>query len=699
MERRLLLFLKDIITEEPEKMKTGNGFRRVMAAVLTAAVVCGIFGENAVSGELPAGLPDADASLSGEGTDEMKNTKETAEWQGQVTFPDWKGYTDDTLAMNSMYSFFGYHGQGCIYIQAEEEVTDFRMYVNGNPLDTEGMIGGEMIPVDISSLTVNGRNTVQISNILPGDRSGAVTVYVPYPEILEGTPEEEGISRQALDMISDLIESDIENGFTSAQLSVIRNGRIVYENAWGKVSSYLPDGRENLKSPKATTETLYDLASVTKMVSVNYALQKLVTDGVLGLDERITDHLGKEFAEDTVLVSDEKDAPADLKTIKKWKEKLTVRDLLRHQGGFPADPRYPAPYIYKADLEEGETYPENPLFAGNGADEKTKRATVEAIFKTPLEYEPGTKTVYSDVDYMILGLVVEQVTGQDLNTWLKETFWEPMGLTHITYNPLKENFQAEDCAASELNGNTRDGLLDFPGYRTYTLQGEVHDEKAFYSMQGISGHAGLFANASDLAKLASVMLCGGYGEKRFFSGNVIDQFTAPKHETAGNWGLGWWRQGEDQRVWYFGTQASSGTIGHQGWTGTLLMIDPERRLVIAYLTNRINSRVTDPSENADQFDGNWYTSSTLGFVPQILSIGMDTDLDISSQLLDLAADMAVESMKLVPEGEDLSGTHPSVRNVQSKIDLFEKLAARSNDEARVRALREYLTAAGRGVRK
>ena len=95
-----------------------------------------------------------------------------------------------------------------------------------------------------------------------------------------------------------------------------------------------------------------------------------------------------------------------------------------------------------------------------------------------------------------------------------------MGLTHVTYNPLQNGFQKDDCAATELNGNTRDGLLDFPGYRTYTLQGEVHDEKAFYGMQGISGHAGLFANATDLAKLASVMLSGGYGEHKFFSKNI-----------------------------------------------------------------------------------------------------------------------------------------------------------------------------------
>ena len=251
----------------------------------------------------------------------------------------------------------------------------------------------------------------------------------------------------------------------------------------------------------------------------------------------------------------------------------------------------------------------------------------------------------------------------------------------------------DDCAATELNGNTRDHLLDFPGFRTYTLQGEVHDEKAWYSMMGVSGHAGLFANASDLAKLASVMLSGGYGEHRFFSRNVMDQFTAPKRESTGNWGLGWWRQGDNQRVWYFGTQAASGTFGHQGWTGTLVMIDPARQLVIVYLTNKINSPVTDAEKDANRFDGNWYTASTLGFVPQILSMGMDMDMDISAQLLDLSADMAVESLKLIPEDVVMTETHPSVRNAESKKELFEKMAEKSSDEEQARTLKEAVETA------
>ena len=640
-------------------MKRRNEKMKILLALCTTALLLLQLPSYAMAAEGIAADTEVDPAL---------------QWQAVVTFPDWKGYTDDTLAMNSMVSFFGYHGQGFVYVQAKKEVTGFRMYLNGVLLDTEKLADGAAHRVDISKLTKDGENTIQISGITPNDTEKAVTVWIPYPEILPGTPEEVGISEAALEMISDLIESDVENGFPSAQLAVVRNGRLVYEKAWGKTCTYLPDGSPNPDSPDATTDTLYDLASVTKMFSVNYAIQKLVTDGELDLDACIWEFLGKEFVDDTILLPSEtgEEPAVDADTMKEWKSRLTVRDLLRHQGGFMADPKYPAPVLYKENLAEGETYPVNPLYAGNGADEKTRQDTIAMINRTPLEYEPGTKTLYSDLDYMILGLVVEKVTGKDLNTYLKETFWEPMGLSRITYRPLEEGFSPDDCAATELNGNTRDHLLDYPGYRTYTLQGEVHDEKAYYSMNGISGHAGLFANAADLARLASVMLCGGYGNHRFFSQNVMDLFTAPKAENAANWGLGWWRQGDAQRVWYFGTQASSNTIGHQGWTGTLVMIDPERNLVIVYLTNKIHSRVTDPEVNANEFDGNWYTASTLGFVPQILSIGMDTDQDVTGQLLDLAADMVSESLKLVPEGLEPTDDHPSLRNVKSKQEWYER---------------------------
>lgn len=127
------------------------------------------------------------------------------------------------------------------------------------------------------------------------------------------------------------------------------------------------------------------------------------------------------------------------------------------------------------------------------------------------------------------------------------------------------------------------------------------------------------------------------------------------------------------------------------------MVDPQRRLVAAYLTNKINSRVTDVRKNANSFNGGWYTASTLGFVPQILSIGMDSDADISGQLLGLSADMALDSLKLIPEDLNArarqAGTHPSIRNAQSKYELFEHMAGKCEDQAMTTALRDSLRTA------
>ncbi len=584
-------------------------------------------------------------------------------WQKTASFPDWKNYTDDTLAMNSMISFQGYHGQGQLMLQVSEETESFNLYVNGVKADLGGM--GGVLSVDFSAAAKDGINTLQISNIMPLGLKNAVTVYIPYPEVLPGEGETGGIHPMALKLVEDLIASDIARGFPSAQLAVVRNGRMVYENAWGKVNAWTPDGASADQAPEATKDTLYDLASVTKMFSVNYAVQKLVTDGQMNIDTPVVEILGDEFATDTLdLVYEGSDPVPDRDQQIAWKRSLTVRNLLTHQAGFPADPQYHNPDYDMSKQSRGEPG-SNVIRATNRED------TLKAIFRTPLMYEPGSRTVYSDTDYMLLGFIAEQYTGERLDAYMKKTFYEPLGLAHTTFLPLENGFTAEDCAATELNGNTRDRHVSFPGIREYTLQGEVHDEKAWYCMEGVSGHAGLFSTSSDLARLASVMMTGGYGPYRFFSRNVMDSFTAPKAFDFGQWGLGWQRQGDDQRVWYYGTQAAPDTVGHQGWTGTLVMADPSRNLAIAYLTNKINSPLTSEN-NLNRFDGNAYTASTLGFVPQILSIGLDEDADITGQLMDLLADMAAESLKLIPEGA--GSDHPNVKNAESKIAVLKAWA-------------------------
>lgn len=596
------------------------------------------------------------------------------QWQAQPVFPAWAGYVDDTLALNSMFTFQHYSGQGTLYVAPEAGVASFALFVNNKPINTAQMAGGGVYAVDISGCTLNGDNTIQVSAVQPAGKK--VQVSIPYPVVIEGTPEQVGLDRDVLEALEQLIQSDVDNGFPSAQMAVVKNGRLVYQNAWGRVNAYLPDGTPNTASPAVTNDTLYDLASNSKMYTANYALQLLVTQGKIDLDSRIVDLLGQSFVDDTIDITFSGYENPGLEVNKQWKSELTLRDILRHQAGFPADPQYHND-AFDQHTQKPAAGVANPLFSGWDGTPATRQATLKAIFKTPLMYKPGTKTVYSDVDYMLLAFVIESVTGQPLDQYLEQNFWAPMGLDHITYNPLLNGFTPNDCAATELNGNTRDGAVHFTGVRTATIQGQVHDEKAFYAMGGISGHAGLFSNAADLAKLASVMLTGGYGQQKFFSRNVIDTFTAPKKENAANWGLGWWREADDGRCWYFGTQSSSGTIGHQGWTGTLTLIDPVENLVVVYLTNKINSPVTNKAANPNKFNGNWYTSSTLGFVAQILYQGLSNRAgNPNAALSALLADMAAGKFQLVAKAGATSPDHPIVRAGYALVEtLFDHAKA------------------------
>ena len=596
------------------------------------------------------------------------------QWQAQPVFPAWAGYVDDTLALNSMFTFQHYSGQGTLYVAPEAGVASFALFVNNKPINTAQMAGGGVYAVDISGCTLNGDNTIQVSAVQPAGKT--VQVSIPYPVVIEGTPEQVGLDRDVLEALEQLIQSDVDNGFPSAQMAVVKNGRLVYQNAWGRVNAYLPDGTPNTASPAVTNDTLYDLASNSKMYTANYALQLLVTQGKIDLDSRIVDLLGQSFVDDTIDITFSGYENPGLEVNKQWKSELTLRDILRHQAGFPADPQYHND-AFDQHTQKPAAGVANPLFSGWDGTPATRQATLKAIFKTPLMYKPGTKTVYSDVDYMLLAFVIESVTGQPLDQYLEQNFWAPMGLDHITYNPLLNGFAPNDCAATELNGNTRDGAVHFTGVRTATIQGQVHDEKAFYAMGGISGHAGLFSNAADLAKLASVMLTGGYGQQKFFSRNVIDAFTAPKKENAANWGLGWWREADDGRCWYFGTQSSSGTIGHQGWTGTLTLIDPVENLVVVYLTNKINSPVTNKAANPNKFNGNWYTSSTLGFVAQILYQGLSNRAgNPNAALSALLADMAAGKFQLVAKAGATSPDHPIVRAGYALVEtLFDHAKA------------------------
>ena len=217
-----------------------------------------------------------------------------------------------------------------------------------------------------------------------------------------------------------------------------------------------------------------------------------------------------------------------------------------------------------------------------------------------------------------------------------------MGLKHITYNPLQNGFSKDDCAATELQGTTLEGTPDKTGVRKGTLQGQVQDPNAFYCLGGVSGHAGLFSNASDLAILASLMLTGGYGDQKFFSTNVLDLFTSIHDADSPDYALGWNREGDHARDYYFGSVSDSGAYGHSGYTGTFVLIDPENDMVVVLLTNKIHSKIMRGEDFSSPYEGSRYTTAYMGFIAEILEIGMDEEKADDSIWKNLVLDMAAD---------------------------------------------------------
>ncbi len=448
-------------------------------------------------------------------------------------------------------------------------------------------------------------------------KSGAYLLpkqYTAYDRIEQASPEAVGFSSEKLAELDKHIEGFIEEGFPSMSMIVVKDGKIVKQSAYGyskKYSTSTVDGvlQEAQLLPqaeweRATVDTLYDLASNSKMYATNYAIQKLVSEGKLNLDQTLQSFPGWENFKDDYTVYSGKFTVNPNGPIKQkftGKETVTIRDILHHYGGLIPDPEYPN------QLSAGELWYQSDDFAD-------RSGIIDIISKTPLQYEPKKVYAYSDVDYMILGLLVEQITGLPLDQYVEEQIYAPLGLSKTMFRPLEKGVPQSSIAATELNGNTRDGFISFGDnvpIRKYTLQGEVHDEKAYYSMDGVSGHAGLFSNTADMGALTQVMLNGGiYNGSQVFSKEVADEFITPYHPdpakvNSSTTGLGWRIHSYGTTgYFYFNWGPSRNTYGHQGWTGTMTIIDPIYNMSIVLLANYRHSPVIEKPNGfeAAQFD-------------------------------------------------------------------------------------------------
>lgn len=398
--------------------------------------------------------------------------------------------------------------------------------------------------------------------------------------LVSANPASVGFNNVKLAKVDQQINSDIQKGFPGAGLVIIKDGKVIKQSVYGYSLKYNPDTLKSLKNPlPIQCNTLFDLASNTKMYSTNYALMQLVANGKLDLNRPIQYYIPEYKGCD-------KNGQC--------RETRLVRDLLSHSAGYMPDPQFFNPTTIKSYGSQ--------LYSQN-------RQLTESIIinKLPFARARGGEPVYSDVDFMLLGILIERISGQNLADYVNHNIYQSLNLTHTMFNPLSNGAAKNDCAATEVMGNTRGGTISFPNIRHNPLQCQVHDEKAWYSMGGVSGHAGLFSNLHDLAILTQVALNNGsYAGIKLWTPEVESQFLAP-NSFDDTYGLGWRRAGNGAKYAPFGHYASSQAFGHTGWTGTLTLIDPKYNLIIVLLTNKKHSQFANGKFVGDDYaTGKYY---------------------------------------------------------------------------------------------
>ncbi len=333
-------------------------------------------------------------------------------------------------------------------------------------------------------------------------------------------PTAVGMSAARLETIDRVVQRGLDaGGYPGAAVVVGRKGATVWQKGFGHLG-WTPDSPAVLPD-----QTIYDLASLTKVIGTTTAAMILFDEGKLVLDEKVTHYLPG-------FGGGEKDL-------------VTVRELLEHRSGLPAG----------RDLWRHAHSPEEAR---------------QLVLDTPLEYHPGHGQVYSDLGADILGWVVEAAAGMPLDRFLADRVFTPLGMHDTGFRP--SDSLVYRIAPTEVSPP-----------RGYPVRGEVHDENAF-ALGGVAGHAGLFGTASDLAVFAQMMLNGGtYDGVRIVGDSTVHLFTA---RAAGDRALGWEVADGTHGA---GNYLSGSAYGHTGFTGTSIWIDPDRQMFVILLTNRVHA--------------------------------------------------------------------------------------------------------------
>ena len=376
-------------------------------------------------------------------------------------------------------------------------------------------------------------------------------------KLAEANPASVGLDSAKLSEIDSLAADAIAQHATPGCVVLVeKDNKIVLDKAYGNLTY-------NSNDP-VTTNTIYDLASVTKISATTLAVMKLYEEGKLDLHKTLGDYLS-------------------------WvrgtnKSNLVIQDVLLHQAGLIAF----IPF-YKETIDAYGN-PDSSLYQSFGdsvysmhvaANMYMRKDYVDTMFARILQskLELPKKYIYSDNDYIFLGKIVQQVTGQPLNEYVADSFYKPMHLYNTTFKP-NEHISINNIAPTE----------DEHQFREQLLRGYVHDPGAAM-FGGVAGHAGLFSNAHDLSILYSMLLNGGiWNGVRYFKKETIDYFTA-YHSDISRRGLGWDKPEKDnitRQEPYPCLSASPQTFGHTGFTGICVWVDPKYHLLFIFLSNRVN---------------------------------------------------------------------------------------------------------------
>jgi beta-glucosidase-like glycosyl hydrolase/CubicO group peptidase (beta-lactamase class C family) len=349
-----------------------------------------------------------------------------------------------------------------------------------------------------------------------------------------------------------------------------KGGEIIYHKSFGH-EEYEP-------SPAITRENIYDLASVTKTSATTVAVMKLYEQGKLELDKTLGDYLPWMRGSD--------------------KAPLKIKDVLLHQAGL-------VPFItfYKETIDTTTGIPKPDIYSDKPKPGFTTRVAenlymrndwndtmFQRILKSPLG--PHGKYVYSDNDFILLGKIVEAITGMTLDKYVQKTFYNKIGLATTGFKP-RDRFPLGQLVPTEEEKKH---------FRRQLIQGDVHDEGASM-FGGVSGHAGLFSDAYDLAMLYQMLLNGGeFNGTHYLKPETINYFSA-YHSDISRRGYGFDKPEKDNasaKDPYPCKSASPETFGHTGFTGTCVWVDPKSKIVFVFLSNRVyptrnNSQISDLS--------------------------------------------------------------------------------------------------------